>query len=140
MLRHVDPKAKFFTYFDTISGYHQIRVDEESFKLLNIVTQMGNYSFSVLGQCICSSQDLFNYIMDGGTKLDEDFQVLKNIDDFFVFSNSLEGLEKQIKKLIQQCRKINLKLAPSKFTLSDSVKFGGTIISSIKSPTNRPSF
>ena len=95
MLRHVDPEAKFFACFDPISGYHQIRVDEESSKLLNIVTQMGNYCFTVLGQGICSSQDLFNYITDGGTKLDEDFQVLKNIDDFLVFSDMLEGLEKK---------------------------------------------
>ena len=128
LLRHIDPKAKFFACFDAISGYHQIRVDEESSKLLNIITQMGNYRFTVLGQGICSSQDLFNFITDGGTKLDEDFQCLKNIDDFLLFSDTLEGLEEQIKKLIQLCRKINLKLAPSTFTLSDSVKFGGTTI------------
>ena len=101
LLRHVDPKAKFFACFDPISGYHQIRVDEESSKLLNIVTQMGNYHYTVLGKGICSSPDLFNYITDGRTKLDEDFQVLKNIDDFLVFSETLEGLEKQIKQLIQ---------------------------------------
>ena len=56
LLRHVDPKAKFFACFDAISGYHQMRVDEESSRLLNIVTQMGNYFYTVLGQCICSSQ------------------------------------------------------------------------------------
>ena len=98
--------------------------------MLNIVTQMGNYRYQVLGQGICSSQDLFNYITDGGTKLDPEFQVLKNIDDFLVFSDTLEGLEHQIKKLIKLCHDINLKLAPSKFKLSNSVKFGGTIISS----------
>ena len=32
LLRHVNPKAKFFTCFDAISGYHQVRVDEESSK------------------------------------------------------------------------------------------------------------
>ena len=111
-MRHVDPKSKFFACFDAISGYHQIRVDEESSKLLNIITQMGNYRFTVLGQGICSSQDLFNFITDGGTKLDEDFHCLKNIDDFLLFSDTLEGLEEQIKKLIQLCRKINLKLSP----------------------------
>ena len=92
----MDPKNNFFACFDAISGYHQIRVDEESSKLLNIVTQMGNYRYTVLGQGICSSQDLFNYITDGGTKLDKEFQVLKNIDGFLVFSDTLEGLEKQI--------------------------------------------
>ena len=46
---------------------------------------MGNYRFTVLGQGICSSQDLFNFIIDGGTKLDEDFNCLKNIDNFLLF-------------------------------------------------------
>ena len=43
---------------------------------------MGNFKFTVLGQGICSSQDLFNYITAGETKLDEDFNCLKNIDNF----------------------------------------------------------
>ena len=109
-----------------------MRVDEASSKLLNITTQMGNYRYTVLGQGLCSSQDLFNLITDGTTKIDEEFQVLKNMDDFCVYSDTLEGLEEQIDKLIQMCRKINLKLSPSKFSLSNAVKFGGTVISSQK--------
>ena len=80
---------------------------------------------------------MINFITDGGTKLDEDFNCLKNIDDFLLFSDTLEGLEIQIKKLIKLCRKINLKLAPSKFTLSNAVKFEGTIISSKKIKTQQ---
>ena len=70
-MRWINPKAKYFMYFDSISGYHQIRINEESSKL----PQMGNYLYTVLGQGICSSQDLFNYVTDGETKLDEDFDV-----------------------------------------------------------------
>ena len=101
LLRHLDPQAKFFACFDAISGYHQIRVDDESSKLLNVITQMGNYRFTMLGQGICSSQDLFNFITDRGSKLDEGFNCLKNIDDFLLFSDTLQGLEEQIKKLIK---------------------------------------
>ena len=94
---------KYFAYFDAVSVYHQIWVDEESSKLLNIVTQMGNYCFTVLGQGICSSQDLFNLITDGTTKLDQEFNVLKNIEDFCFYSDTLAGLQKQIKELITLC-------------------------------------
>merc|ERR1712215_114768 len=99
VLRHVDPEARYFACFDATSGFHQIKVDDESSKLMPIVTQYGTYRYTVLGQGICSSQDLFNWITDGGTKLDEDFQVLKNIDDFCLFGKTLEDLEKQIDKL-----------------------------------------
>ena len=57
---------------------------------------------------------------------------LKNIDDFLLYSDTLQGLEEQIGKLIKLCRRINLKLSPAKFTLSESVTFGGTIISAEK--------
>ena len=103
---------------------------------MTIVTQYGTYRYTVLGQGICSSQDLFNWITDGGTKLDEDFQVLKNIDDFCLFGKTLKDLEAQIDKLAKLCKKINLKLAPSKFSLSTAVKFGGTIISAEKIKEN----
>ena len=117
------PGARYFACFDATSGFHQIRVDEESSNLMTIVTQYGTYRYTVLGQGICSSQDLFNWITDGGTKLDEDFQVLKNIDDFCLFGRTLEDLEIQIDKLAKLCQKINLKLVLSKFTLSTAVKF-----------------
>ena len=137
LLRHVEHTDRYFSCFDAISGFHQVRVDEESSKLLNITTQMGNFRYTVLGQGLCSSQDLFNLITDGTTKIDEEFNVLKNVDDFCVHSDTLEDLEKQIEKLLQMCRKINLKLSPSKFSLSTAVKFGGTVISSQKIKNNQ---
>ena len=42
LLRRIKPKARYFACFDALSGYHQIRVNTESQKLLNIVTQLGN--------------------------------------------------------------------------------------------------
>merc|ERR1712030_70400 len=61
---------------------------------------------------------------------------LKNIDDFCLFAKTLPELEKQIDKLAQLFEKINLKLSPSKFTLSTAVKFRGTIISAEKVADN----
>ena len=62
--------------------------------------------------------------------------MLKNMFDFCVFRKTLKDLEIQIEKLAKLCRRINLKLAPSKFSLSTAVKFGGTIISAEKIEEN----
>ena len=43
---------------------------------------------------------------------------------FLLYGTSLKDLEAQIEKLMHLCTKINLKLAPSKFVLNTSVKFG----------------
>ena len=136
VIRHICPEAKYFASFDATSGFHQIRVDESSSRLMTIVTQFGTYRYTVLGQGICSAQDLFNYITDGSTKLDAEFKVLKNIDDFLLYGTTLEDLELQIEKLMKLCSRINLKLAPSKFVLNTSVKFGGTVISAEKIQNN----
>ena len=93
LLRHLDPSAKFFAVFDAVSGFHQIAVDPESRKLLNITTQLGNYCYKVLGQGLCSSQDLFNYITKGPTQIDKTFKIKKYVDDFCLFGSSIEGLE-----------------------------------------------
>ena len=102
----------------------------ESSKLLNITTQFGNYRYTVLGQGLYVSEDLFNFITRGSTQIDQTFKIIKNVDDFCLFGNSIEDLEDQIETLMKMCSDINLKLAPSKFKLSNAVKFGGTIISS----------
>ena len=72
---------------------------------MTIVTQYSTYRYTVLGQGICSSQDLFNWITNGWTKLDEDFKVLKNIDDFCLFGRTLKDLEEQIDKLANYARR-----------------------------------
>ena len=86
----------------------------------------------MLGQGLCSSQDLFNLITRGTTQTDPTFKIIKNVDNFCLYGNSIEELEHQITKLMKTCSDINLKLSPSKFKLSSAVKFGGTIISSQK--------
>ena len=100
LLRHIDPSARFFVVFDAISGFHQVSVCPESSKLLNITTQFGNYKYTVLGQGLCSSQDLFNFITKGTTQTDPTFKIIKNVEDFYLYGDSIEELEHQITKLM----------------------------------------
>ena len=63
---------------------------------------------------------------------DRNFNIVKNVDDYMLFTSPLKDLEIQINKLMVMCAKMNLKLSPSKFRILNAVKFGGTIISSEK--------
>ena len=82
------------------------------------MTQLGSYNYTVLGQGLCSSQDFFNYVTDGHTKLDEDFSVLKNIDDFLPFEETLDGLNKKLQNnqnvRTDKPQIISLKICPIK--------------------------
>ena len=85
-------------------------MDPESSKLLNITTVFGNYVLKVLGQGLCSSQDLFNFLSRGTTLTDPNFQILKNVDDFLIWASTLEELEEQINKLMAMCKRMNLNI------------------------------
>ena len=62
--------------------------------------------------------------------------MLENVDDFVLYSSTLDGLETQIKKLVSWCRKINLKLSPAKFRLNTAVRFSGSVVSSERIKNN----
>ena len=114
---------------DMTSGYHQIRVDGESSKLLAISTPMGRYKFTVLAQGICSSSDIFNYLTDGECRRDNS-GALKNMDGILLHAKTIPELKAKLVNYLSFCWSKNLKLKPSKLTISEEVEFGGAVISS----------
>ena len=95
LLRHIYVEARFFVSMDMTSGYHQIRVDEESSNLLVISTPMGRYKFTVLAQGVCSSSDIFNYLTDGDCRRDSS-GALKNMDDILLHAKTILELKTKL--------------------------------------------
>ena len=52
------------------------------------------------------------------------------MDDILLFSETLEGLKREIEIFLDMCKKKNLKLKTSKFRIGEEDEFVGTIISS----------
>ena len=129
LLRHIDPKAKFFCTIDATSGYHQVPVCKESQKFLTIITQQGRFQYTVTPQGVCSSSDLFNLLTDGQVRYDGT-DTLKNMDDWLLFGKTLDELQLKLENLMQFCKEKNLKLNPEKLLVSEEVEFGGSVISS----------
>ena len=82
LLRHIDPKAKFFATMDLTSRYHQIPLDEESQNLSVISTPMGRFKYLVLAQGVCSASDIFNFLTDRTMRYDGS-ESIKNMDGIF---------------------------------------------------------
>ena len=74
-------------------------------------------------------QGMFNYTTDGDLRLNG-MRVVKNMDDVLFFHSTLEGAIKELERLLEFCRKKNLKLKPSKFCIGEEVEFGGALITS----------
>ena len=129
LIRHIDPEARYFVSCDMTSGYHQIALDEESSKLLVITTPMGRFRYKVLAQGVCSSSDIFNFLTDGNIRHNSS-GALKNMDDILLHGRTLEEVKAKLENFLGFCRDKNLKLKPSKLNISESVEFGGAVISS----------
>ena len=99
-----------------------MRVDKESQDLLRITTPMGRYSYTVLGQEITSALDNFNFLSDGDLRINGR-NCIKNMDDLLIYSDTSEGLKKELEMFLAQCKKKNLKLKTSKFCIGEEVEF-----------------
>ena len=69
---------------------------------------MGRYRYTVLGQGIRSASDIFNLLTDGILRING-LNAIKNMDDILLFSETLEGLKKELKIFLDMRKKKNLK-------------------------------
>ena len=108
LLRHISPNSKYFVLLDLTSGYHQVRVDKESQDLLCITTSVGRYRYTVLGQRVTIVSDIFNYLIDGGLRING-MNCIKNMDGLLIYSDTLEGLKKGIRDVPYTMQKEKIK-------------------------------
>ena len=68
ILKRLNPDEAYFCTLDLSSGYHQIRLAEESRDLFTIILPMGKYRYIVLPQGTSSSCDISNIMTDGAIR------------------------------------------------------------------------
>ena len=70
---------------------------------------MGRYRYTVLGQGITSTSDIFNLLTEGDIRING-LNAIKNMDDVLLYSETVEGLKKELEIFLDMCKKKNLKL------------------------------
>ena len=95
LLRHVPADNKVFAIIDAASGYHQLRVSEDSQELLTIVTNMGRVTNKSLPQGISNAASLWNILTYGDARIDTDFNLIKNMDDWMLHAKNLVELKQK---------------------------------------------
>ena len=104
--------AKYFSKLDASSGFWQIKVDEDSSKLLAFSTPFGRYKFLRLPFGIVSAPEIFHAavaeIIEG---LDG---VANEIDDIIVWGPTLEIHNQRLHAVFERIRQSGLKLNKDK--------------------------
>ena len=104
--------AKFFTKLDASSGYWQIKVDQESSKLLTFTTPFGRYRFKRLPYGIHSASEIFQASV---ANIISDIEGASNSqDDIIIWGKTREELHERTIQVLEAIRKNGMKLNPTK--------------------------
>ena len=104
--------AKVFSKLDASSGYWQIKVDDESSKLLTFNTPFGRYRFKRLRFGIHSAAEVFQKkIFEIISKIDG---AANDQDDIIVFGRDMEEHDKALNQVLDRVRESGLKLNKGK--------------------------
>lgn len=119
--------AKYFSTLDASSGFWNVPLDETS-AYCTFNTPFGRYKFLRMPYGICSASEVFHKRMY--EYFDDIEGVCMYIDDLLIYAKDREEHNKILKKVLERCREINLKLnkGKCKFLLQE-IKYLGHIIS-----------
>ena len=102
--------AVVFTTMDLYSGYHQIKMEEDSIEMTTFTTRFGNYQFKVMPFGLTGAPATFQREMNRIL-----FPLIGNcvfnfIDDILIFSKSIEEHIEHIKQVLEIFKENDLKI------------------------------
>ena len=114
---------------DFVSGYHQIKLDEDSRHLTAFASELGTLEYCVVPQGLSVSGDVFCRMTDS---ILADIDHLKLIDDILVQSATKEGALETTREILERCREFNVTLSSKKLKSGKKLSFAGFVIDCTK--------
>jgi hypothetical protein len=123
-------ESKFFSSFDMLDGYYNVRMASNSVPKTAIRTRLGSFEFLVLPMGSTNAPSSFARLMETAFRELDHKGVIVYLDDVLVYSETREGHLRLIKKSFEIFKRYNFRLKPSKcHYFMTHVKFMGHIIS-----------
>lgn len=121
--------AKYFSVLDAVSAFWQLELDPPSSYLCTFSTPFGRYRFLRVPYGITSAPELFQRVV---AEMLEDIPNAENFfDDIIVWGSTVEQHDEALKRVLDKCRKFNLKLSKEKSEIRKTkITFLGHCLSS----------
>ncbi|GJR22935.1 putative reverse transcriptase domain-containing protein [Tanacetum coccineum] len=124
-------RSSVYSKIDSLSGYHQLRIQEEDIPIIAFRTQYGHFEFQIMPFGLTNAPAVFMDLMNRVCKPYLDKFVIVFIDDILIYSKSKKDHEEHLKIILGLLKKEKLyaKFSKCDFWL-DLVKFLGYVIDS----------
>ena len=120
-------KAKVFSSFDALKGYHQCPLDAASQELTTFITPFGRFKYLRAPFGLSSIAEHYNRRMAEAFDDLDDFQRI--VDDVVVYDATREVHEQHVRGFLQRCSDRGISLNAEKFKFAeDQLKFAGFIL------------
>ena len=131
-LDDISPKisgAKVFSKLDATSGFHQIPLEKDSYKLTTFITPFGRYCYTRLPFGITSAPEIFQRRMSDLLSDLDGVSVI--IDDVIIYGESMEEHDRRLKTVMDRLVNNGVKLNLDKCEYrKDKIEYFGHVISS----------
>ena len=105
------PNAKIFSVLDAKNSFWQISLDDESRKLTCFSTTFGRYVFNVLPYGVTVGSEVYQQKVE---ELFKDVPCMLIVDDILVWGSDEQHHDRKLKKVLDRCSEIGMKLNPKK--------------------------
>ena len=105
------PNAKVFSIPDTKTSFWQVPLDEESSLLSIFITPIGRYKFIRMPYGIKTGTEVFQCSIEQ-LFTNQPYEIV--VHDILVYGRNQDDHDKNLKKVLDRARQLNLKLNPQK--------------------------
>ena len=105
------PNAKIFSVLNAKNSFWQISLDDESRKLTCFSTIFGRYVFNVLPYGVTVGSEVYQQKVE---ELFKDVRCMLIVDDILVWGSDEQDHDRKLKKVLDRCSEIGMKLNPKK--------------------------
>jgi transposase InsO family protein len=122
-------RAKYFTKFDVRDGYNRLRMAEGEEWKTAFRCRYGLFEYTVMPFGLCNAPGTFQHFMNDTFRDLLDRFLVIYLDDFLIYSDSLETHRQHVRQVMERMGKVELYLKPSKCQFHvQEVEFLGFIV------------
>ena len=127
IMQRIPVGAQWFAKLDALQGYHQVPLAEESRHLTTFLIPQGKFRYKRGPMGLRSTNDVYCAKSDKSIKNIPDTQ--KIVDDIFVCAQTKPELFQKMRRVLDNCSKLNIAISKRKLTFGRSIDFAGFTVS-----------